>query len=365
MGATVTITPVDEIDDLFCKYRGQSGPQPVELSLDIRTGALSCAYDPTIGGGSTFDHYHRLILAERIPCLTAEAANAFMAEVVPLAQLVVDGATVEWDGSNHVGRFTTAAMAAWERITELCDEGAFDDSQTVSWWSVSSWFSEGDAATVETLGITADTTDEQLEAMAKEQVEIAATNGAAGYNILDDDETLTYLTGLRDELRDEVRKQLWDVAEEHEETERKRNRLIRQVKGWRVEADDLRSIGALAGISHTEVRRISMQRELTIQIRILQDDQRTWRPVFGKNYTSNTGILEDAAGDVLATQAIHVGPLDGPDVVTTWRVVVWAGHDADTSTEPLFVYDEAKRQARIAREAKRQASIARFERAGQ
>lgn len=349
MGATVTITPVDEIDDLFCKYPGQSGPQPVELSLDIRTGQLSCAYNPTIGGGSTFDHYHRLILAERIPCLTAEAANAFMAEVVPLAQLVVDGATVEWDGSNHVGRFTTAAMAAWERITELCDEGAFDDSQTVSWWSVSSWFSEGDADTVESLGITADTTDQQLGDLAAAEVVSATRNGEAGYNLLDLDETLTYLTGLRDELRDEVRKQLEDVAEQHEEMKRERNRLIRRVKSWNDEGDTLRSIGTLAGVSHTKVAQIAKQREFTIQIQILQDDLRTWRPVFGKDYTSNTGILEDAAVDVLATRALYVGPLDGPDVVTTWRVVVWDGHDADTSTEPLFIFDEAKRQARIAR----------------
>lgn len=344
--ATVNIKPVVGIDGLFRRYPGEFKRQPVKLSLDIRTGDLYCGFDPTIGGGSTFDHYHRLILAAGIPCLTAEAANDFMAEVAPLAQLVLDGASEEGDGSNNVGRFTTAAMDAWDRITELC-EGAFDDGQTVSCWEVYEWFSEGDADTMESLGITADTTDEQLDAMTTEQVEIAATNGEAGYNVLDYNGTLNYLTGLRDGQRETVREDLAGVAAQMDELQVQRDEGIRRVKRWGV--DTLREIGDLVGVSHTEVGRIVKQRELTIQIRIFHEESGTWRPVVQKNYLSNTGILEDAAVDVLATNAIHVGPLDGPDVVTAWRVVVWDGHDADTSTDPVLIFDEQKRQERIAR----------------
>ena len=96
----VNIQYLSNIDDLFCKYPGESEPQPVELSLDTRDGSLCCSYDPNIGGGSTFDHQNRLILSTNIPCITDTAANTCMQELAPLAQRVLDGAAEEWDGNN-------------------------------------------------------------------------------------------------------------------------------------------------------------------------------------------------------------------------------------------------------------------------
>lgn len=252
----VTITRVTEPDELFCKYPGQFNVQPVYLELDTRTGKLSCSYNPNAGGGTTFDHFHRLILSTGIPCLTADAANALMDEVAPLAQRVIDGADEEWNGNNNVGVFTDDAMQAWEEIEHICDAWSADEdpSLTVSWWDVSDWFSEGDESTISSLGITADTTDEQLDAIATEQVEIARTNSVAGYAILDHDATVAYITELRDRLRQDARDELEEVAEQIAEMEARRDAGIRRLAAW---GDSSRAIGAIVDLSHTRVQQIA------------------------------------------------------------------------------------------------------------
>lgn len=252
----VTITRITEPDELFCKYPTEFHPQPVDLELDTRTGKLSCSYDPNIGGGTTFDHYHRLILSIGVPCLTADAANGLMDEVAPLAQRVLDGADEEWNGSNNVGVFTDEAMEAWEEIERICNAWSTDEdpSLTVSWWDVADWFSEGEASTIESLGLTADTTDEQLDAIATEQVEIARTNSVAGYAILDHEDVVAYITELRNALRQTAREELEDVAEQLADLEARRDAGIRRLAAW---GDSSRSIGALIGLSHTRVQQIA------------------------------------------------------------------------------------------------------------
>lgn len=253
---TVTISPVDGVDDLFCKYPGQFEAQPVELSLDIRTGALRCDYDPSVGGGTTFDHHHRLILATNIPCLTADAANALMAEVAPLAQQVLDGAEQHWDGNNTVGVLTEDGSAAWDQIVEVCGEHA-EDQEIVTSWEVGDWFTEGDKSTAESLGITADTTDTELGEIAAAESERAGREAELyGYAVLDVDDVTAHLTAVRDQLRETVRGELVIAAAALTEARQRRDGLVRRVKGWGVEADTWRSIGDLAGIDHTSVGRI-------------------------------------------------------------------------------------------------------------
>lgn len=253
---TVTINPVNAVDDLYCKYPNESSPQPVELSLDIRSGALRCDYDPNIGGGSTFDHRHRLILSARIPCLTAAAANHLMQEVAPLAQRVLDGASKQWDGNNTVGRFTDDANAAWDEIVEAIEDRGDEEGDQVIGWEVADWFSEGDQDTIESLGIDADTTDQGLADLAADEVLNATSISACGHAVLAVDEVMEYFTRLRAELREKVREDIEDAAEAIEAAEGTRDALIRRVRGWGERSDTWRTLGELAGISHTEVGRI-------------------------------------------------------------------------------------------------------------
>jgi hypothetical protein len=277
---TVSIKRVTAVDELYCQYPGESGPQPVDLELDTRTGVLSCAYNPNVGGATTFDHRHRLILDARIPCLTAEAANAFMAEVLALAQRVLDGAVQKWDGNNHVGTVTAEARWAWSQIEEICDQALEDGdaSDTVCGWSVADWFSEGDDATTQSLGITATTTDEHLaELAAAEVVQAATARTECGYGVLNAGETMTYLTGLRDGLR----------------------------------------------------------RGYTVEIQAGRADGTIWQALHPAENVTDTGSAEMVAYDTLANQNVPALDDAGP-----WRVVVWRGVDADISTEPAYILDD-------------------------
>lgn len=261
MNAVVTITPVEKVDELYLRYPAEFEAQPVDLELDTRTGRLACAADPNIGGGTTFDHHHRLILSARIPALTAEAANTLMAQIEPLAQRVVNGADQEWNGNSHVGVFTADAIAAWDEIEEIC-AGTVGDAEAgyggniVTEWRVEDWFTEGAEVTRESLGITADTTNDQVAAIAAEQVE-TATTATSAYGILDHDAVAAFLTDLRDELRDEVIAALRETAEQLAEVKARRNTDISRIAAWQDNRYSSRAVGAVVGLSHRTVQLIA------------------------------------------------------------------------------------------------------------
>jgi hypothetical protein len=102
---------------LRCQYPGQQQPQPVFAELDLETGELSTRYNPEIGNGVPMNVWNNRSMRfyfAGIP--TVARANAAMREVAPLAQRVLDGASVVWNGSNYVGRLTDAAEDAAEEI---------------------------------------------------------------------------------------------------------------------------------------------------------------------------------------------------------------------------------------------------------
>lgn len=273
-----TIIPVTESDGLYCKYTCELNPQTVELHLDTRTGGLSCSYNPNIGGGTTFDAYNRLILTTFIPCFTATAANAFMQEIEPLARIVLAGADTEWDGNSTIGVLTAEAQDAWEQIVALCEAAlqAEDPTLLVTEWDVTDWFNDGDANTISTLGITAATSDSQLADIATQQVQDAAANGT-GYTILDHGAVLAHLTDLR------------------------------------------------AGLGFT----------VQIQAGSGEDDT-IWRAKAPAHNVNDPGPADQVALDALTDdQNILALEDDGP-----WRVAVWAGLNADTSTEPDYTLDD-------------------------
>ena len=55
--------------------------------------------------------------------LTGRAVAELLAEVAPLAQLVVDVYFVEWAGNKKAGRYTDAAAEAADEIDALCSGG--------------------------------------------------------------------------------------------------------------------------------------------------------------------------------------------------------------------------------------------------
>lgn len=172
--------------DLHLQYPGQNRPQSCFVELDCRDGRLSAEADPEIGNASPVDVHHGHRQRWTIPALKAQAANALLAEIAPLADRVCAGYSSEWNGSNHVARFTADAAETIEEIASLCD--AADPGDVVVVWAAADWFGvDGNLESqAKALGITAAATDEELDAIAKRVLSAAKSDDVDEVDGLDE-----------------------------------------------------------------------------------------------------------------------------------------------------------------------------------
>ena len=207
---SVRIIECTDPTELFVQYHGQSEPQPAYIELDTQEGSLHATYDGEIGGAVPFTVYHGLDRRYGIPVLTAEAANRVMQEIAPLADRVIAGTKVEWDGRNNVAILNEDAQGAEEEIEEFLglpsqehgygDEPnqGFADSDLVGVWDING---ATNGSEVDDYDITADTTDDRLEEIEQEILADLAACGESSVVVcpgLDD-----YLRELRDDLAEE------------------------------------------------------------------------------------------------------------------------------------------------------------------
>lgn len=172
--------------ELFHRYPRETSPQPCYVELDTRgEGKLSASYDAIIGSGVPMAVWNGVVLRWKIPALKAEAANALLDEIAPLAERIVDGAEVVWDGNNHVGRLTTEdARIAYDAIERLCEMSGGEGAE-VSVWEASDYFEpcghgHGDArlaSIAREVGITARTSDARLAEIVDAEERKATENG--------------------------------------------------------------------------------------------------------------------------------------------------------------------------------------------
>lgn len=199
MTMTTTITITETTSDLHHRYAGQARACPAHVELDCETGTLSASvdYDP---GATPLRCWHGLATRWNVATLTADAANALLSEVGPLAQRVLDGYTREWDGQNFVGRYTDDAREAIQEIEALCTAAGDDESSVVGDVDAGDFFgpiSHNPAVRAEVLGITADTDDDRIAEIVEENETVALTEMRAHLSGAEQ-----YLRGLRDDLRD-------------------------------------------------------------------------------------------------------------------------------------------------------------------
>lgn len=201
--ATESAITIDPVGDLYLRYRGQTSPQPVYVELDCESETLSAEVDTAIGPGTPFRVWHGRAIRWAIPALTESAAEGLLLDLIPLAQRVVDGYECRWDGSNHVGRLTEDAREAAEAIRDLCDRD-WSETEVVSAWDAHDWYAPcgSGAYLARQIGITAETTDEELAALATKEEDAAEPARIEGVS--------RFLRDLRDLLRA-------DAEEESEE----------------------------------------------------------------------------------------------------------------------------------------------------
>lgn len=361
----------DEIDELYSHLPGESEPQPVRLRLSLRDGTFWCSNDRQ-HGAETIEERHGIVLSQPMPAATAAAAGELLQRCAKFAQLVLDDSEIRWDGNNHIGVLGQDASKAWDLIVEQCSPEMWSQRDLVEGMALSEWFNDPEDVLVETLGITDRSTDEDLAELASEQVREASKASEAGYAVLDWDETLAFLTRLRDDMREGVRQRLMEVADLMVSLGNERADLILQIRGWGTEEDTLRAIAEMAGMTHTSVRRVvnaakpvpaeladlawlvgaadltEEQRDYVRMnmvrrtVHVQQFEGGVWTSKWERNDYTSLGEPEDAAGDVLATSQ---GAVDVSE--PGWRVAVWKGHHANTSLEPVYVlgYEAYQRRA--------------------
>lgn len=164
---TVDITPISGTE-LYHRYPVETRAQPCFVELDARTGALTATHNGEIGNAVPEEVHLEHVLRWDIPAMKEGPANALLASIAPLAQRVVDGYSSSWDGNDTVGEYTDDANEARAEIEALCD--AVDDGDRLVVWTAADLL--GPLGTYEMqaheLGITAASTDEELDAIAAE-----------------------------------------------------------------------------------------------------------------------------------------------------------------------------------------------------
>lgn len=113
-------------------------------------------------------------------------------EAAALLSRIAAGYSTYWDGHNTRGRLTDDAREALDALTDALGALAMDG---VSVWEAEEWFVDGVDAD---WNLSPDTTDDEIEALAGRLADEAEADGQIVHGILD------YLTGARDEMRDEA-----------------------------------------------------------------------------------------------------------------------------------------------------------------
>ena len=194
---TVKIIHVKDDAELFLHLPRQGKAQPCYIHIDTSRGAMWADVDATLGGMVSFDIWHGRELRYSIPSgLTAESANALMDRIAPLADRVLAGASIMWNGHDHVGKFSDDASEASDEIERICAEMEPAPSDTIIEWDAESFFD----AVKDELEVAADSTDDELKAKAARLESEHATDEATGAPMILRG-TYEYLVSLRENMQ--------------------------------------------------------------------------------------------------------------------------------------------------------------------
>lgn len=195
--ADVRVIQVEDHAELHLQYRGQTSPQDVFVELDCEERTLHAQANGEIGNAVPARVWHRRALRWGIPALTADAANDLLERIAPIAAEVCEGYESHWNGSNHVGRYSADAEAAIEAIEALC-EAAGGEGEELTAWDAEEWIGGIGSRRAQraSLGITAGTTEAELDAIVERLEEEAERDGVVVEGLR------RYLHGLQAEALD-------------------------------------------------------------------------------------------------------------------------------------------------------------------
>lgn len=183
------LEPTDLIE--LDRSAGCVAPKKQIFCLDTETGEAWITSRRQSDTAVPMRVWHGFIREWEIP-VTADAKA--LSEAINAGQLdalltrIIEGSETVWDGNNHVRRYGEDAAQAAEEVEKWFQgwEGTLEGGL----WDSGDWF--GDYPPEE---VTADSTDDELDALAKRLEEEAEREGVVlAY-------TREYLAGLREQLR--------------------------------------------------------------------------------------------------------------------------------------------------------------------
>ena len=129
---TINKLSINNQNYLAFTYPRQCTSQPCYIELDCDDEELSADYSSEIGNAVPGYVWHNRAIRFQIPALTADAANSLMEDLLERCQKIVDGYEQVWNGSNHVGKYTSEAQGIIDAIHyELSDYYVDEDSLAV------------------------------------------------------------------------------------------------------------------------------------------------------------------------------------------------------------------------------------------
>lgn len=185
---SVTSTP--ESDPMLRDTGGELRPT-LWISLERETAGVSMdSYAP--GTGTPADEWHgrtitaSLLTEDGIPDEN-ELREYLADDGMALLQRIYDGGSIDWDGSNHIGHINDDADDAYAELRSAIDALP---RCSLAIWACADWFG---ACSDAELGITSDTTDAEIAALAE-----SYETGALDNNVILGDDVADYLTDRRD-----------------------------------------------------------------------------------------------------------------------------------------------------------------------
>lgn len=165
---------------LYDRYEREARPQPAYIELDS-DGEISADWSGEIGNGVPAAVWRRQRLRWYVPSeISGGGLRILIEDLRPLLERVAAGHSVEWDGSNWVGRLSNDAEAADEEIRDRLEQDA-QSIETVEVWEAEAWLTGDGGTSAETVltqaELTIDSTDEQIAAAAAQTRRDAAHDG--------------------------------------------------------------------------------------------------------------------------------------------------------------------------------------------
>jgi len=187
-----------QVAPLYHKYPRQTEPQGAFIEIDPREESVRADWNAEIGNAVPWDVWRFLIL--RIPVspyvngdALADALHSI--EAAKYLKVICSGYSIAWNGDRCIGRLTESAQTALDDL-----ERWLDSSGQAEVWEAGDWYG---MVTAEELGVRADMTDDEIEALGDK---LDAEASPAGYEScgIEIEGTYEYLIGLRDNLKNEM-----------------------------------------------------------------------------------------------------------------------------------------------------------------